>query len=194
MSRSLSDPINLGRLDPDPAKAEDLCQEIRDLLIRFFEYRNHENPEDLAHEALLRGLAKLGDGAEVHVPMRYFFFGIAKNVSLEQQRVRTHESIGSIDEPTAEAAYQGLTVDEMRILYQQCLSNLSPRERQDLLDYLEGDEGDPLVTPVARRTRVHRIRKKLWAMILPCEKKVDEPATTTPRNAINIRTERNGRR
>ena len=77
MSRQAVDAEPLGRLDPDPAVADRLCAEIRALLVKFFEYRNHENPEDLAHETLIRGLERLGRGVDLKVPVRYFFFGVA---------------------------------------------------------------------------------------------------------------------
>jgi RNA polymerase sigma factor (sigma-70 family) len=152
-------------LDPDPERAGAKYTALRSRLIKFFEWRNCDWPEDLAHETLVRGLTRVREGADISgADASAYFFGIARNVVREQRRSRPRELAGELDELASRASPVVNGVDA-QIQLEQCLSRLSPAER-DLLVRFATDDHRTLsremhVTPNALRVKVHRIRKKL---------------------------------
>jgi DNA-directed RNA polymerase specialized sigma24 family protein len=164
---SLSEFLRL--FDPDPEQATAKYTALRSRLIKFFEWRNCDSPEDLAQETLVRGLTRVSEGADIFGPDAVaYFFGIARNVVREQRRPRPLEFIGDLDELTSGASLAAHGVDA-QIQLEQCLRRLPPPERELLVRFATEDHHtlsrETGMTPNALRVKVHRIRKKLMTLI-----------------------------
>lgn len=161
-------------LDPDPARADRRYQQLRRRLMRLFEWRGGQFPEDLADETICRVARKLDEGVEIRAddPYRYFC-GVAHLVFKEVLRERRRERqlldpaswappVQACDEPD----------DERMEALQECLDRLAPDARDLILDYHEGERRERIenrrviagrlgVPLNALRIRVHRIRGRI---------------------------------
>lgn len=153
----------LALLDPDPKKAEERLNRLRDVLWRFFEWRGARDPEDLVHIVFVRGMEKINEGATVYSgDPGGFFYGIARNVLLEASREARHSMPGG--EAPGPSSYRpgpGLNPLETKIYLNECLARLDKKERELLTDYATGGGMPSGVSVPALRLRAHRIRKKL---------------------------------
>jgi RNA polymerase sigma-70 factor (ECF subfamily) len=148
-----------GRLDEDP---DFLSMFAR--LVRFFEWRNAPDPEEMAAETISRGLSRIAQGVTLDDQnLMPYLFGIAKNVLREGWRAqkRTPESLD--DNPVLTDA--GLDAAEQRLLVTQALATLSPNERDVFIRYHLGNRAalreELNVSSEALRVRVHRMAKKI---------------------------------
>lgn len=163
---SLSRSELLAIFDEDSERAEAKYLDLRRSLQRFFEWTRASDPDDLAQEAILRGLMRLQEGQKItsENPASYFL-GIARNLVREKWKARTHEQLDAYDFPEDIGEFQGLTRAEQRVYVKECLLELSPHEFEMLVAYTEGAGGDwgeaMGLQPGAVRLRVHRLRKRI---------------------------------
>lgn len=168
----MSDPSDravLALLGEEPARAEELYRQLRERLLRFFEWNRCASPEDMAHETICRALRRFSEGQVLHAENPHsYFFGVAKNLLREQWKCAAREPLqlpddfegkGSPPEPGV------LYPVEQRILLGQSLRRLPPEESDLIVRYFS-EGSDQLcattgLSPNAIRIRVHRIRKKL---------------------------------
>jgi RNA polymerase sigma factor (sigma-70 family) len=155
-------------LDADPVRAEELYRTLRRDLIRYLEWWGCHQPEDVADEALYRGLKRLGAGVDVSSGgPRAYVFGVAKMVAKEGVRSRSRE------EPLDPAAgdrhassarhHEGV---EAKLTLDRALRQLPSRDRSIIVRYCTEDDHGPLsrdlgVTPGNLRLIVHRIRRAI---------------------------------
>jgi RNA polymerase sigma factor (sigma-70 family) len=101
-------------MDPDPRKAEQACNRLRERLVFRFQHNLSPEAEDLAQETLLRVLEKVQDmGRTVENgftanDLIQFTFGVARNVAKEAPR-RRKWSAGSEGLPEGLESGQGLS-------------------------------------------------------------------------------------
>lgn len=132
-------------------------------LRRFFEWNRCESPEDLAQDAILRGLKRLSEGQTNYAENPHsYFLGIARNILREERKKPRPES--ALDENYTGGPSQFSSV-QWRILLRECLDQLDPRDRDLIVRYiLEGSEraaNRSGLTQNALRIRVSRIRGKI---------------------------------
>jgi len=115
--------------------------EARGKLVRFFEWRGCPFPEDHADETFDRVARKLAEGQTILNPAGYCF-GVARMLLLEinkeglRQQQKLRESLGSTI--TAKQSDESETlIDRLR----QCLQQLSPDDRELILQYYHGEKG-----------------------------------------------------
>lgn len=167
----------LAMLDPDRDRAAEKYETIRRKLIRLFEWRGCEFPEDLADETFDRVARKMREGIPLDNPMAYFY-GVAHLIHKEEWRgvARKNKALDSGAWPPSQPD-EG-PEDHRLACLKECLEQLPVDQRHLLLEYHKGEDGnirnrkrlaDELGIPInALRIRVHRIRRKLEDCIESC--------------------------
>lgn len=146
----------LARLDADRDRAAEKYEELRQMLITFFEFRHLPAPEELADETINRVARQLSSGKEIYTgSVSTYFIAVARNVWREAL-VNHHRAATSLDdlppaqtpnvnpdEAMARAAEQ--EDQERRLAYlRQCLQSLPAAERELLGEYYQGDKRDKI--------------------------------------------------
>lgn len=126
----------LATLDPDPVRAERCYQSLKRDLTRFLEWQ-HDDPEAAAQEALVRGLARMANGADTSkAGPRGFLFGFAKKLVQEGWRIRERERpldpVMAERRPSAERDHARV---DARLMLEKVLGELSPRDRRIIVRY-----------------------------------------------------------
>jgi DNA-directed RNA polymerase specialized sigma24 family protein len=164
----------LDRLDPDRDEALDSYFRLREKLIRFFGWRGHHLPEDLADEALNRAATRVHAGATVEsAAVPAFVLGIARRLFLEEMRrwEAERKALGQLRAQSPSSS-EPAPENPLLMVLLRCLDQLPPAHRSLILRYYECDGGDRIRTrrelarelEVGRRTlriRAHRIRRQL---------------------------------
>jgi DNA-directed RNA polymerase specialized sigma24 family protein len=124
----------------DPERAEQRLVEAVDRLTSYFAWRGHRDADELASEVVVRAITQLSKGVKLERPddpMR-FLYGIARNVAFEAGRSRAR----SARQETIESYHERLetrTMVEVHVYTREALAALSPDDRRDLLEYIDGD-------------------------------------------------------
>lgn len=171
-------------LDRNRERAASRYEIIRRKLMKYFECRRCCTPEDLADETINRVARKILEGKEIWTsdPANYFY-GVARNVLKEyrtelERELSLLETIPSLTRPCENTLRQQEIEFERNNLEQQlacleyCLQQLSPDNRQIIVNYYQGEKGERIknrkliaerlgIPTNALRIRVHRIREKL---------------------------------
>jgi DNA-directed RNA polymerase specialized sigma24 family protein len=168
-------------LAPDRERAGIRYETVRLKLVKFFEWRGCECPEDHADETINRVARRIDEG-EVINNLENYFLGVARMVFLENEKRRAKER----------AAVTHLSQDSQYVMsddpsdlrlesFNKCMQNLPAETRELLIAYynvekctkIEGRKelADRLGIPLnALRIRIHRIRAKLEQCIADCSK------------------------
>lgn len=163
----------LNWLDSDRERAGMKYEEIRSRLIKIFTARGCSDPEDLADETINRVTSRLNDiEKDFKGDRARYFFGVANKVYLEHLRRKAPQL------PPSQAA----DADRLELEYsclQGCIEQLSPKNRELLLEYY-GAEGRTMsekrkalagrlgIAPNALRIRAYRIRLALQECVEKC--------------------------
>jgi DNA-directed RNA polymerase specialized sigma24 family protein len=125
-------------LDDDRDRAAEKYEKIRQKLIKFFEWKNLQQAEDLTDETLNRVARRIEEGLEIHAadPFAYIYrvaLLIAKEAFRDRQRTARalHEhgfQREVLDEPEPEA-------DVRLECLRQCIANLPDAQKQLVLQY-----------------------------------------------------------
>ena len=156
-------------LDPDPSRAEDRYADLYHKLVRYFRWNRLSEPEDLAQEAVKRGLARLQQGQTITAenPESYFF-GVARNLLREGWNARAEVPWAEEQVPPPLPLFRNLVREEQIVFLAECTRDLSCRELEMLMAYMAG-EGESWarkagMQPATLRSRIHRLRKRLEAL------------------------------
>jgi DNA-directed RNA polymerase specialized sigma24 family protein len=160
-------------LDRDRDRAGQRYEQIRSGLIKVFLCRGSVDPEELADETINRVAKKAHEIAESYVgdPAPYFY-GVAKMVYLEYSR---RKLVASHPPPPDAAGEADLRFDCL----EQCMQNLSAKNRELILAYYEHESGAKIdhrkeladrmgITVNALWIRVHRVKKDLQNCVNQC--------------------------
>ena len=171
---------NLLRLfDTNRDSADQKYLESRSNLVRFFEWRGCPFPEDHADETFNRVARKIADGEEIQKPAGYVM-GVARLQVLEiiKSLSRQREALGEYQQSYSEMA--DVPESEARIdCLQKCLQQLSPDNRELIMQYYRGDKrekienrrklGERLGLAInTLRMRVQRLRERLESCVEEC--------------------------
>jgi DNA-directed RNA polymerase specialized sigma24 family protein len=132
----------LASLAPDRDIAADRYLEMRKNLVRLFEWRGCPTPEDYADEAVNRCAKKIAEGEQIRdVPT--FCIGIARMLLLEMSRDRSKDAtpLEEVPEPQTLPAEPGNDPELGVECLRRCLSELSPENRDLILNYYQGEKG-----------------------------------------------------
>jgi len=168
----------LTQLDPDRERAGQRYEINRRKLVRLFEWRGCDSPENLTDETFDRVARKLAEGIELRSADPYgYFCGVAHLVYKEVMRRASRErrALEGGGWPPPEC----LSEDESPYLecLRQCLDGLAHEERDLVLRYHQGENNVRNRQALARelgiqlnalRIRVHRVRRKLEDCVHGC--------------------------
>jgi len=172
----------LDQLDADRERAGIKYEELRRVLIRFFEWRGAPYPEEHTDETFDRVARKLAEGVAI-ANVGAYCYEVARLISLEALRTPALRRAAVDDAAAGIAATQPAESDDpdadrrMQCL-QRCLAELSGESRRLILDYYgeAASRVDHRRTLAARlgverdalANRVQRVRNKLEACVSRC--------------------------
>jgi DNA-directed RNA polymerase specialized sigma24 family protein len=175
----------LSRLDVDRQQAGAKYESLRRKLIKFFEWRGCNFPEDLADETINR-LAKNLESGERIEHFEAYCAGVARHVFLESLRARRQEEglktlPNSAPVPSDESGRRWEC-------FERCLQQLSPESFQLIVQYYQENQGArirarrdlaaQLSVPMnALRIRAHRIRAALESCVQGCMREFENGET-----------------
>jgi DNA-directed RNA polymerase specialized sigma24 family protein len=169
--------------DPDREKAGEKYLGLRANLIRFFEWRGCPFPEDHADETINRVARRISQGDEIRDPAHYAI-GVARLMLLEiyKEQVKERSALSEMTNSAA-AGYEFEELEPRVECLRRCLQNLSPDNRELILQYYQGEKGakieirkrltDRFKIPInTLRMRALRLREKLLDCVEACLKKM----------------------
>ena len=171
----------LNSFSPDRDEAGAQYEIIRRKLVRFFEWRAVESPDDYADETINRVARRIDEGQVVD-NLRNYFYGVARMVCKEAKKDQDHAVPLDDAPPNLQPNAPEDTQPEMRILcFDHCLDSLAPENRTLIIDYYQEERrakiqlrqelAGRLQIPLnALRIRAHRIRVALEQCIAQCMK------------------------
>lgn len=171
----------LANLDVEPELAAERYEELRRMLVKFFEWRCTSYPEDCADETLNRVARRIDEGLLIQNISGYCY-GIARLVFLEWAKAPDRKGV-SLDEVTPTQAALDEAVEENLELecFEDCLRTLPADSREVIVQYYSEEKramidhrrqlAESLGVPLnALRSRAQRIRQKLEQCIIECLK------------------------
>jgi len=157
-------------------------ESLRRKLVRFFEWRALDVPEECADETIDRVARRLEEGTEIENVAAYSY-GVARKVFRERIRRRetTVVELENAREVPAPTVTEDPELDERFHCFDRCLSNLPEDKRTLIIDYYQDEKrakidlrnqlAEKLSIPLnALRIRVHRIRINLESCVNQCLK------------------------
>jgi len=175
----------LNCLDANQERAGEKYEDLRRLLIRFFEWRGSPFPEEQVDESLNRVARKLGEGIEIK-NIGGYCYEVARLVLHETLKSpdRKHESLEAMNVEVA-AAETGNEAEEkeMRLgCLDHCLDKLPESARDLIVEYYRESNGEHIerrkalaerlgLRREALANRVQRIRDKLEQCVSRCLRK-----------------------
>lgn len=172
----------LAALAEDRESAGEKYLEIRNNLIRFFEWRGAPFPEDHADETINRVAKRLAEGEEIRNPAGYCT-GVARMLLLEinKERAREQQALGEMASSPVAASDAAESEGHIECL-RACLQSLSADNRELIIEYYQGEKGTKIENrrrlterfkvPVnTLRMRALRLREKLQECLEECLKK-----------------------
>ena len=172
----------LSALDPDPERAGERYEQLRQKLVSLFKWRGSTTPDELADETLNRLARKIDEG-EVIRNFSNYAGGMARLVWLED--LKRQERTQNAFEKFGVASLGPAPADLLRAeCFESCLESLSTESRSLILDYYREEKGAKielrkqlaakLGMPLnALRIRAHRIRVQLEKCVADCVEKAE---------------------
>jgi DNA-directed RNA polymerase specialized sigma24 family protein len=164
----------LANLDPDRERAGERYEEIRRRLIRLFEWRGCESPEDLTDETINRVARQLAEGLVLRSDPYAYFCGVARLLAMEDVRreAREHKAFEAGEWPPA--THPEAEPDQRLEHLHHCLQTLSSDQQFLVLRYHQDERRiqtrkqlcqEHKIEMNALRIRVHRLRRKIETCI-----------------------------
>ena len=164
---------------PNRDSAAQKYLEVRANLVRFFEWRGCPFPEDHADETFNRVARKIAEGEEIEKPAGYVM-GVARLLVLEiiKSLSRQREALGEYRHSYSEVADEPESESRIECL-QKCLQQLSPDNREFIIQYYQGDKREKIenrrklgerlgVAINTLRMRAQRLRERLQGCVEEC--------------------------
>ena len=170
----------LATLGEDRDRAGEIYLEIRNNLVRFFEWRGCPFPEDHADETFNR-VAKRAEEEKILNPMSYCM-GVARMLLREINKDRAKEQPALTGRANLPVASSGSEESDAPIeCLRGCLETLSADNRELIIQYYQGEKGAKIGNrkslverfgiPVnTLRMRALRLRERLQACVEECLK------------------------
>jgi DNA-directed RNA polymerase specialized sigma24 family protein len=169
----------LAHLNTDRERAGELYENIRNKLVKFFEWRNCLFAEDYADETLNRVARRIEEGEGISSVQSYSY-GVARMLFMEviKEQEKWRATIDKL--PTPVAVLEDNTERERQMeCFEKCLAKLSDENRYLIVEYYQKEKrvkiegrrllAERLKLPLnALRIRAHRIRLKLELCISDC--------------------------
>ena len=175
----------LSQLDVDRQQAGAKYERLRRKLIKFFEWRGCNFPEDLADETINRLAMNLEAGERID-HFEAYCAGVARHVFLESLRARRQqEALKTLPNCAAASSDES---DRRWECLERCVRQLPPDSFQLIVQYCQENEGArikarrdlaaQLGLPMnALRIRAHRIRAALESCVQSCMRQFENKET-----------------
>ena len=161
----------LAWLDDDSCRAGEKYETLRLGLVRFFEWRGCEFPEDHADETIDRVARKILQGEEIR-NIHSYVAGVARFVFLEILKKRERQQAALRQLPSDPIVEDPSEEDPRLEGVHKCLKRFPPEKAQLLIAYYQGDAGKQIavrkqlaqelgVSSHTLRMRVQRLRARL---------------------------------
>jgi len=165
----------LACLDPDPARAGEKYEALREALVKFLDWRGALFPEELVDETFNRVTRKLEEGETIRDAQTYCY-GVARMVFL-QSLERPGNKRGELEELSMIAIPEPDVTDARRECLNHCLRQLPAENRELIIEYYRKEGRQKIdnrismaerlgIPPSALRSRAQRIRDKLERCIM----------------------------
>ncbi len=169
----------LACLDPDPARAGEKYEALRESLVKFLDWRGARFPEELVDETFNRVARKVDEGETIRDAPTYCH-GVARMVFLQSLE---HPSNKRVDieklPPIAIPEPEPDVTDVRRECFSNCLRKLPAENRELITEYYRKERrqkidnrmalAEKLGIPLnALRSRTQRIRDKLERCVMRC--------------------------
>jgi RNA polymerase sigma factor (sigma-70 family) len=174
----------LAFLDADRDRAAEKYEDLRRMLISFFEFRGLRDVEDKADEVINRVARRLSEKQEITVSPSTYFYAVARNVWREllaqNQAIKALEREYAVNNGRAAEQHEQQALQERRLeCLEHSLQALPLESRELLAQYYEGqgqhkirirkDLAARLGIPLnALRIRALRLREKLREQVQNC--------------------------
>lgn len=164
-------------LDADRNRAGLAYEQLRERLVRYFEWRGCEASDVLADEVLDRVARRLAEGIDVRAEdPRQYVYGVARLVRLEAQKRQGKQRAALNALPKAGWRAGDRDAEELDLRLQRCLDQLDPEQRAFILRYYDSEGQDRIksrrhmademgLALNALRIRAHRLRERLAACL-----------------------------
>ncbi len=165
----------LACLDPDPARAGEKYEELREALLKLLDWRGARFPEELVDEALNRVTRKLEEGETIR-DLPTYCHGVARLVFLQSLEHPGNKRVG-LEELSMVAIPEPDIADVRRECLNHCLRRLPPENRELIIEYYRKEGRQKIdyrvamaerlgIPPSALHSRAQRIRDKLERCIM----------------------------
>lgn len=160
-------------LDSDTERAWKQYAALRNKLLKFFQARGNERPEELTDEVMDRLVKRLGEDSVVE-DVHTYAFGIARNVSREDYLRSTRsepltDALPLIDLETPDSSPASA---EWVSIFREALAELNPVERELVINYYSAEPSDREklaerlgITRQSLRVSASRVRTKLEKLV-----------------------------
>ena len=163
---------------PDRESGAQKYIEIRDKLVRFFEWRGCPFPEEHADETFNRVAKKISEGEEIRNPSAYVI-GVARLLVLEIIKASSRQREAFEELKYADTQQPDVDSEAHIDCLQRCLQQLSAANRELIMQYYQGDKrakienrrllGEKLGLAInSLRMRALRLREKLQVCVEEC--------------------------
>lgn len=177
----------LARLGDNPERAGDGYEELRLMLVKFFEWRDSWFPEDDTDETINRVVRKLDDGKEEIQNLEAYCFGVARLVHLERLRAPDRrradpEVLVLMAAPVSDASDLDEPPQDRLECFRKCLETLPASTRKMVVSYFQDEKRVRIdhrrrlamelgISPEALRRRVKLARDKIENCVSKCLKR-----------------------
>jgi DNA-directed RNA polymerase specialized sigma24 family protein len=174
----------LDHLDHDRRRAADRYEELRRILVRFFEWRGAPFPEEHVDETFDRVARKLGDGIAIE-NLGGYSYGVARLVLLEALKgpdAKRVQIAATREMASAAAASDELQKEARLACLDDCLGELPPESRELIVGYYREHQAGRIegrrrlaarlgLRAEALANRAQRLRDKLQRCVTACVSK-----------------------
>ena len=171
----------LASLDPDPSLAGERYEDLRRMLVRFFEWRGVPFPDEHADETLDRVVRKLDEGEAIR-NIGGYCYTVARLIVLEALKDRRSHAapLGAIDVAApADRSAETSDAEAHLACLDACLNGLTEESRSLILEYYRDDgrrriagrrelAGRLGLSAEALANRAQRLRDKLDRCVTGC--------------------------
>lgn len=170
----------LAWLNPDREQAGEKYEDIRNRLIRIFIHRGCMSAEDLADKTINKVARKVHDLREYYVgDPAHYFYGTARNVYFEYSTDQAELTVLPEVIPAPVPDGDPEESESQHKCLDECLQNMTPKDRDLLLEYYREEEGAKIeqhkemarrlgITINALRIMIYRLRTSLKKCMHNC--------------------------
>ena len=175
-------------LDQNREHAAQKYEDLRQMLVTFFEFRGLTNTDQLADETINRVARRLSEGEQIEASPGTYFYAVARNVWREQlAKPDLSSALDEVsarllaDDPAAQLAREAECTERERRLecLERCLAELPAESRDLVINYYRGEKSSRIearkelaeqlgIQPNALRIRLCRLRDKLERCVTKC--------------------------